>query len=176
MTQVRDRKLVSVRTLVFEDERVLLVGHRSPDTGTVWWMAPGGLVDQGEPAMEAAAREVKEEVGLEVEIEGLVYWLEWLWEKAYCLELYFLGKVAAGTLKVGTDPEFGEGEQMIFDARFFELTELKDYPVYPKVFTTMLAEHWRQGFTERAMYLGVDKPDLPRQGLREQAGNPLDSE
>ncbi len=162
MKQPMDRKLLSVRTLVLQDDQVLLVGHRSSRTGTVWWMAPGGLVQSREPAMEAAAREVKEEAGLDVEIEGLVYWLEWLWEKSYCLELYFLGKIRDGTLIVGTDPELGEEEQIIFDARFFKLAELADYPVYPKVFRTMLAEHWRQGFTEGALYLGLDQPDLPR--------------
>jgi 8-oxo-dGTP pyrophosphatase MutT (NUDIX family) len=162
MKQEAIRKLVAVRTLIFKDEQVLLVGHRSPKTGTVWWMAPGGLVHRLEPAMEAAAREVKEETGLDVDIEGLVYWLEWLWEESYCLELYFLGNVTGGTLTVGTDPELDEAQQMIFNARFFKLTELKDHPVYPKVFRTMLAQDWRRGFAGGALYLGVDKPDLPR--------------
>ncbi|MGB3904440.1 MAG: NUDIX domain-containing protein [Anaerolineae bacterium] len=157
-----DRKLVAVRTLVFQDEQVLLVGHRSPKTGRVWWMAPGGLVNRAEPAMEAAVREVKEEAGLDVEAEGPVYWLEWVWEKSYCLELYFLGKVKGGRLAVGSDPELDQEQQQIFDARFFELSELQNFPVYPKVFRTLLAEHWRQGFPTGAMYLGVDKPDLPR--------------
>lgn len=162
MKQEIDRTLVAVRALVFRDEQVLLVGHRSPKTGTVWWMAPGGLVKRGEPAMEAAVREVNEEARLDVEIEGPVYWLEWVREKSYCLELYFLGKVMGGRLSVGSDPELDEGQQQIFDARFFELNELQDYPVYPKVLRTLLPEHWRQGFPAGAMYLGVDKPDLPR--------------
>jgi 8-oxo-dGTP diphosphatase len=156
------QKIISVRTLVFRDGQVLLVGHRSPKTGRVWWMAPGGIVQQRETVMEAAAREVKEETGLDVAIERLVYWLEWVHEKSYCLELYFLGEVTCGALIVGTDPEFAEGQQLIFDARFFDLDELPNYPVHPKVFKTMLPEHWRQGFSKGAMYLGVDKPDLPR--------------
>lgn len=36
------------------------------------WALPGGLVELGESVQEAALREVKEEVGLAVEIEGLL--------------------------------------------------------------------------------------------------------
>jgi 8-oxo-dGTP diphosphatase len=153
---------MSVRTLVLQDGQVLLVGHRDPKTDRVWWMAPGGLVNAGETAMEAAAREVKEEAGLDVDIRGLVYWLEWVWEKSYCLELYFAGKVTGGKLAAGTDPELPAERQFIFDARFVALDELEDLPVHPKVFKTLLPQHWRHGSPTAAMYLGVSGPDLPR--------------
>ena len=162
MQEKQNRKIVAARTLVLREGQVLLVGHRDPKTNRVWWMAPGGMVNAGETAMDAAAREVKEETGLDVAVEGLVYWLEWVWERSYCLELYFLGKITGGTLTVGSDPEFAERQQLIFDVGFFDLDELADFPVYPKIFRTMLAQHWRQGFSTGAMYLGVDKPDLPR--------------
>jgi 8-oxo-dGTP diphosphatase len=153
---------MSVRTLVFQDEQVLLVGHRDPRTEQVWWMAPGGIVDPGERAMDAAQREAKEETGLDVAISRLVYWLEWMWERSYCLELYFLGQVTDGTLKPGSDPELAPEQQFIFDARFLDMDQLKDFAVRPQVFKTMLPEHCRQGFPAGATYLGVDKPDLPR--------------
>jgi len=155
-------KLLAVRTLVAEDERVLLVGHRSAKAQRVWWMAPGGLVHEGESALDAASREVKEETGLEVEIDRLIYWLEWIWERSHCVELYFLGRVTGGALGVGTDPELTERRQVIFDARFFDLDELEQYPVYPKVLGALLKDHVRQGFPEGATYLGLSEPDLPR--------------
>lgn len=155
-------KLLAVRTLVVQDERVLLVGHRSAGAERVWWMAPGGLVHQGESALDAAAREVKEETGLEVGIDRLVYWLEWIWERSHCVELYFLGKVTGGALTVGTDPELTQSKQVIFDARFFDMKELGQYPVYPKGLEGLLKEHLEQGFPPGATYLGLSEPDLPR--------------
>jgi 8-oxo-dGTP diphosphatase len=155
-------KLVAVRTLVLRDGQVLLVGHRSTSADKVWWMAPGGLVHAGEPAMDAAAREVREETGLEVEIGGLLYWLEWIWEHSHCVELYFAGQVIGGELAIGNDPELPEDRQIIFETRFFDLDELDQYPVYPKVLAALLREHLQHGFPEGAVYLGISQPDLPR--------------
>jgi 8-oxo-dGTP pyrophosphatase MutT (NUDIX family) len=51
-----------------EQDRLLLVRRR--DSGT--WELPGGRVDVGENAVEAAVRETTEEAGVRVEITGLV--------------------------------------------------------------------------------------------------------
>jgi ADP-ribose pyrophosphatase YjhB (NUDIX family) len=50
---------------------VLLV-RRAIQPGMGLWSMPGGYVDRGEVAEEAAAREVLEETGLEVVVEHLV--------------------------------------------------------------------------------------------------------
>jgi 8-oxo-dGTP diphosphatase len=162
MTRTASGKLVSVRTLVLRDEQVLLVGHRSTKTNQVWWMTPGGLVDDGESAVDAAAREVEEETGLEVQIGRLVCWAEWIWQRSHCVELMFLGEVTGGQLAAGNDPELPEDQQIIFDARFFDLDDLDEHPVYPPVLATLLSKHRDQGLPEGAVYLGTHEPDLPR--------------
>ena len=60
-----------VAVIVDEDGRVLLT-RRSIQPFRNLWVMPGGKIDLGEPILEALKREVHEEVGLEVEVEGLI--------------------------------------------------------------------------------------------------------
>ena len=66
----RDHK-VAAGVLVEREGRVLLVRRRMrPRQGT--WTFPAGFVEFDEDPAEAAARECREETGLEVEITGLL--------------------------------------------------------------------------------------------------------
>jgi 8-oxo-dGTP diphosphatase len=65
------RPIVGVGVLIEEDGRYLLVKRAAePDAGM--WSIPGGLIDVGEKAADAAVREALEETGLTVEILGRV--------------------------------------------------------------------------------------------------------
>jgi 8-oxo-dGTP pyrophosphatase MutT (NUDIX family) len=61
----------AARTLLIADRSVLLIKGRDParpDLGT-WWLTPGGGIENGESLEAAAAREVLEETGLDLEPE-----------------------------------------------------------------------------------------------------------
>jgi 8-oxo-dGTP diphosphatase len=60
-----------VAVIVDERERVLLTRRAVPPFRDLWVM-PGGKIDLGEPMIRALHREVREEVGIEVNVEGLV--------------------------------------------------------------------------------------------------------
>jgi 8-oxo-dGTP pyrophosphatase MutT (NUDIX family) len=57
---------------------VVLAARRHPQSGVLVWTIPKGHIEPGESSETAAAREVREETGLEAEIEGklgdVTYW------------------------------------------------------------------------------------------------------
>ncbi len=59
---------VAVSAIIFDEARVLLSLRRDID----WWNLPGGGMEAGETVDDALRREVREETGLDVEIERLV--------------------------------------------------------------------------------------------------------
>ena len=60
---------IGVFALIFDDQGRILLGHRRDAD---WWNLPGGGMELGETVDEALCREVREETGLEVEVEQLV--------------------------------------------------------------------------------------------------------
>lgn len=66
-----DRPIVGVAGAFFLGDRVILVRRGQPP-GEGRWSLPGGVVDLGETLHKALKREVGEELGVEVEIGGLI--------------------------------------------------------------------------------------------------------
>jgi len=66
-----EHPLVGVGGFIHRDGRVLLIRRKfEPNSGK--WAPPGGMLEVGEDPQAGAEREVREELGLEVEVEGLL--------------------------------------------------------------------------------------------------------
>ncbi len=61
------RPVLAVSAAVFRDGRVLIAHRTRPPQ---LWSLPGGAVEAGETLVEAAARELREETGVEAEFLG----------------------------------------------------------------------------------------------------------
>jgi ADP-ribose pyrophosphatase YjhB (NUDIX family) len=66
-----NRPLIGVGVVVFKDDRVLLILRGKPPREGQWSL-PGGRQRLGERVAQAAAREVAEEAGIEIDVGGLV--------------------------------------------------------------------------------------------------------
>jgi 8-oxo-dGTP pyrophosphatase MutT (NUDIX family) len=105
--EVRVRARRTARVMVFDPAgRVLLIRcvvMRS-DGEFVFWLTPGGEIEAAETAMEAARRELREELGLEVEVRGPVYeeatQFEHQGEMRDNLDFVFLARCGAGAVEL----------------------------------------------------------------------------
>ncbi|MEE9179572.1 MAG: NUDIX hydrolase [Vicinamibacteria bacterium] len=72
---------VSAGGVIYREEASSLQVCLIATWGGKRWQLPKGLVEKGEPVATAAAREVREETGLEGEVEGQLdkidYWFVW---------------------------------------------------------------------------------------------------
>ncbi len=114
-----------------EQDRLLLVcqHHEGRDI----WMLPGGAIEEGENAMEAARREVLEETGLSIRVEELIWHVEEVSEKrGQRFVNYFMASTLDGECRLGWDPELGEDGQVLKEIRFMGQAEVEAIPhLYP---------------------------------------------
>lgn len=117
------RPIVGVGALILKDGKLLLI-KRGAKPGQGKWSIPGGLVELGERVQDAVIREVKEECGLDIEIEKLIDVFDSITRDEEGRVQYqfvvvnFLGKIKGGTLKNADD---------VLEARWVSLDEVKKY-------------------------------------------------
>lgn len=111
--------------ICMEQDRILMVRHAGLGEKGEMWIPPGGGMEWGQSAPENLQREFKEETGLEVEVEKLMFVHEHLQEPLHALELFFRVHPQGGQLTTGYDPELGVNDQIIKEARYFHFEELK---------------------------------------------------
>lgn len=62
----------SVVACIIDEQQQVLLTRRCIEPFCSQWVMPGGKIDHGEGIVAALHREVREEVGLEIKVEGLI--------------------------------------------------------------------------------------------------------
>ncbi|MET8452193.1 NUDIX domain-containing protein [Streptomyces sp. NPDC005209] len=117
-------QLAFAAVCVVDEGRVLL--QRRRDDGA--WGFPGGAVELGESAEEAAVREVREETGLDVRVTGLLgvytkYWHTYPnGDRAQPITVFFRGTPIGGAVP-GADLAGTSVDAETLEVRYFPLDE-----------------------------------------------------
>ncbi len=116
-----DAPRLGVGAIVVRDETLLMV-KRDEEPARGLWSVPGGHVESGEYLQDAVRREVKEETGLDVDIDRLVGIFEILGDPHYVI-LDFLAR-PAGDEALRPSGDAAEARWVPFD----EVTRLECTP------------------------------------------------
>lgn len=110
---------------VVEDDRVLMV--RQTYQGETFWTFPGGQIEPGERAEDAAVREAFEETGLRVQIDRCLYQGRRQRGNRDGIYSCYAGIVIGGSLLLGADTA-PDGRPELHDVAWLPLADVRDHP------------------------------------------------
>ena len=123
-----------VRVILLDGNGRMLLVRQHHDEKDIW-MVPGGGIEEGENAAEAAIREVKEETGLDIAVDGLLWHVEEVSARGQRFVNFFLGHFTDETQipALGKDPELSEHDQVLREVVFMGREEMASLPIlYPE--------------------------------------------
>ncbi len=89
--------LLVCAAVIAADDQVLLARRREGDHLAGWWEFPGGKVDPGETPAQALARELREEMAIEVRVGDPVTFTYWEYPEKRVLLLFYRCQILRGT-------------------------------------------------------------------------------
>jgi len=136
---------VRVTAVLVENEHILLVEQKITESLSRKWSLPGGTLEVNETLEECAIREMKEETGLEVGVDQLLYVCERIADNRHVVHLTFTVKRVGGNLRLGSEPE--PGANPIHNVKMVPLALLPQYGFDERFCELVVA-----GFPERGTY------------------------
>jgi 8-oxo-dGTP diphosphatase len=142
---------VRVAALIRWHERVLLCRQEKGEKE--YWLLPGGGVDSGESLIEALRRELREELGVEadVQFEGPVAICDSIAPKSALARKHVVHIIFAADLSHRSLDDVETKDAAIKGARLFSTDELGDVVVHPPI--KRFLSRWQPG--DPAVYLGA---------------------
>jgi ADP-ribose pyrophosphatase YjhB (NUDIX family) len=149
MTRKEGRLSVRTRAVILNDDGDILVQHHS-GSGDDFYRPPGGGVRFHERLDECVVREIREETGLIVKVDRLL-WVRDFLEESYdhSVELLFLATIVGGRFEGNREVEDG------FEYLFMSLENLDKLIFYPESLIPKLkALRENSEWSEKNPYIG----------------------
>ena len=146
---------IRAASLVVQDDRLLLIKSRIPQSGEICWIPPGGGLAGDESIFDCARRETFEEAGIAVDLDRVVYLGQFVDEyfDTHNFEVFILCSSFSGDLTI--ENNVGEPDAMdVLEARFLSRQDMRDVVVYPEILKDKFWEDLARGFPE-VRYFGV---------------------
>ncbi len=117
---------VAQKAVITKGSSILLI--RDPREGSEIWELPGGRLNIGEIPQDGLRREIKEELGVDVEVHEVVHLQQFLQGSEGKNALMIAYRVTL----INPDSEFILDEREIAEARFVPLEEALNYKLFPE--------------------------------------------
>lgn len=139
---------IRATAVLIEDDQILLTEQRVSESLSRGWSLPGGTLEIGETLEQCVIREMKEETGLDVTAERLLYVCDRILDERHVVHITFAVKRVGGKLQVGVEPEAGANP--IKGVRMVPLSELRQHG-----FSERFCALAQSGFSNSGTYQGL---------------------
>lgn len=125
---------VRVAVIVFNAEGQILLCRQN---NKPFWVLPGGTLEPDESILDCGARELLEEVNLNVKIEHIIGISDFLRpEHPQAIDITCYGTLTSGEFRTSN-------EENINDTRFFSRSEVEALDIKPDYIKPLLLKHWK---------------------------------
>ena len=138
---------VRATAVLVEDGCLLLVEQQVAESLDRRWSLPGGRLEMGETLEECVIRETREETGLDVAVERLLYVCDRMTDGRQVVHITFAVRRLGGDMQLGSEPE--RGANPIMTVRMVPVAQLSEYG-----FGVRFCELAAAGFPEIGTYQG----------------------
>jgi ADP-ribose pyrophosphatase YjhB (NUDIX family) len=139
---------VRATTVLIEKGCILLVEQQVTESLDRKWSLPGGTLEAGETLEACVVRETREETGLDVALDKLLYVCDRIVDDRHVVHITFAVKRLGGDLQLGAEPELGASP--IKSVKMVPLAFLGEYG-----FSQRFCELAMAGFPEGGTYQGL---------------------
>jgi 8-oxo-dGTP diphosphatase len=130
--------------IIIADNKLLTLKYIYSETEI--YAIPGGNLEFGEKLEQALIRELSEEIGLEIEVQNLLFLAEVHQQDKETLHCVFNAQIVSGT------PKLNPNETTALEICWIPLDAIEDFNLYPNI-KTQLKEHFLEG-KDHHVFLG----------------------
>jgi len=133
-----------VRAIIIKDNKILTIKRTKPEG--IFWVFPGGGVEEGETNEEALIRECREELGVDVKIDNLFCEMDSKIPKTFGQREYFyFCEINGGKLGSGNGPEFNDSSYVgKYDIEWIYIGDLKNTNLRPAKIKDLIYDRYKK--------------------------------